>query len=1299
MTLHQYFTLAFALHLNPLPTIDYVPVAGGSGSTDTDLSDSSSSGALKAGPTTRLESIVTNHPPHPIQTISFLLQYTKALESVGPWAQLIELLDNADPDPTFRNLREFFDARYDSQGRLIGSELASSSNSPRKPKRRTGSINRLKGHDGGLKQRESQAEDARKASFSKSAGTSSGLKMSWLRKNSSATTSVQNETEEESSDDGNEGTSVPARKLWKASSRASELHIPKRGNSVGSGGHHLEEDLKTVRFTVRLDLHNVGLAPAPPRPPSKVARRASRSNRLARSPESVNRAPSLSARLKSRSSNAAPAYGGGQNLSQVASPESMLSAAGISEGGYSIDAELAAEKRRVGALAHDESHFADRNDAPASPTKPRGPAPFMRSKAKLSSPKAQKTKEFSASTATVDSLEDHGRAMDDYGTSPDTSAAPNSSGFRSRKGSVVSIGYSANGNGPRRPSMIQRFLDFGFRKRSLTLTSSSDIAGCSSGGEDNGAKRNASKPKHSSSQPDPTSLSEGMQSLGVNGENRNDPPVLTPAEGHNHSEAGQHGKSEFESNDEALDLGEDDEDDPALAAGKTRALSSSSMPSRRRSSGGSGTRSGLGANQISVEPHLRPVQEDGAFDFSRLRSPSSAASMSASAGEESNWELDGVEADVDEHMEGGPKIAEGEDFLSLLRAAAEISLSVAKDRLEEDCKAADPDDSSSSPDKSVSEHGRASIDGFPSQKALGKRPESGGGGTPSRSHSTSRPSVELRRSPMRQGQDIEPQTKVAAFNDEEEEAWWPCGEVDPLPVSISCALSDALGWEGILRLCYGTGSKSHVAGDYLALGRAAAMEQKNKAHEKSVLAWRSNVASASASPMKETERPSFSAFASESDKTMAVSSNGFTPSQSEDPTMEAGERGSHGLPPGTELGGPDSLLGPAQEGLVTALRKRETLSSKDTRTWADWASLAQSIKGWVEEYETTRVRAGLAREIGVDPLPLRESHETGMDQLLAEDTDDTSALLLSANGLRVPRPAELSVSPLSHAPTLTKANHGDENDSDRAIQVSESSRSPPKSANPLPISQNHFTLSQPSYVQFGSSLTHNWTRRTSSLSLSSAGKGVVGWLGRDIPLCVKKDALNRAHGFRRRAGIPEGLPVGPDGEEFADYRWSRERLRVKHFATALTIGTDSLSHYLSQLSTSSWVHRSAWELDYLEMCVFKSPLVADRFPSPGESVVPSARSYRAPEDGSSIDRTKLCPFPTEDGEWDATAWKEWLSSIKEGDIIVPAVAWQAWWTLISVLNGADRSGRTYDLQVKTLDEPFEALTDLSAVYI
>lgn len=80
-------------------------------------------------------------------------------------------------------------------------------------------------------------------------------------------------------------------------------------------------------------------------------------------------------------------------------------------------------------------------------------------------------------------------------------------------------------------------------------------------------------------------------------------------------------------------------------------------------------------------------------------------------------------------------------------------------------------------------------------------------------------------------------------------------------------------------------------------------------------------------------------------------------------------------------------------------------------------------------------------------------------------------------------------------------------------------------------------------------------------------------------------------------------------------------------------------------------------------------------------------------------RANLCPMPTPDGAWTSRSWRVWLAGVHEGQILVPAVAWQAWWTLIAILNGADRSGRSYDLQVKSFEEPFAALTDPKSVYI
>lgn len=116
------------------------------------------------------------------------------------------------------------------------------------------------------------------------------------------------------------------------------------------------------------------------------------------------------------------------------------------------------------------------------------------------------------------------------------------------------------------------------------------------------------------------------------------------------------------------------------------------------------------------------------------------------------------------------------------------------------------------------------------------------------------------------------------------------------------------------------------------------------------------------------------------------------------------------------------------------------------------------------------------------------------------------------------------------------------------------------------------------------------------------------------------------------------------------------------------------------------------------MCVFHSPIVAHRFPPPGWGAVLDEQTFQ-PETPQGRARANLCPMPTEEGAWQSQAWREWLASLKEGQILVPAVAWQAWWTLIAILNGADRSGRAYDLQFKSYEEPFSVLNDIKSIYL
>lgn len=154
--------------------------------------------------------------------------------------------------------------------------------------------------------------------------------------------------------------------------------------------------------------------------------------------------------------------------------------------------------------------------------------------------------------------------------------------------------------------------------------------------------------------------------------------------------------------------------------------------------------------------------------------------------------------------------------------------------------------------------------------------------------------------------------------------------------------------------------------------------------------------------------------------------------------------------------------------------------------------------------------------------------------------------------------------------------------------------------------------------------------------------------------------------------------------------------RSVRIATYPVISSASVQFFVHQLATSRWVFEGAWELEYLDKCIFGSDMIRQRFPPPGEQVVPAAHAYQ-PRAGEP-DLSTPCPYPSTSGAWSTHAWKSWLATLREGHVIVPAVAWQAWWTLIAVLNGADRSGRWYDLQVKAPNDSFEDL-DLSSVYI
>lgn len=359
--------------------------------------------------------------------------------------------------------------------------------------------------------------------------------------------------------------------------------------------------------------------------------------------------------------------------------------------------------------------------------------------------------------------------------------------------------------------------------------------------------------------------------------------------------------------------------------------------------------------------------------------------------------------------------------------------------------------------------------------------------------------------------DLFNRAKRGETNDEDE-PWWPAGGSDPLPVAIFSALGSALGWRGVMQLCYGRGSPVASSGELASLGRAAAAEAASK---------------------------------------------GNTDQQDHD-DLTNGE---------------------------VAPR----------RTFEDWQRMLLSLSRWTELYEMTRVRGGLSREIGLD--------------------------------------AEVKESSLAARPRA-------------------------------------------------------------QYSLSSG----------TIPGDVVADATDRRHPYRRRMGIPDGLPATEDGMEPGDYRWSRSRLGPASVATPATLAASSLAHYFSTLATTSMTYQSAWELDYLEALVLKTPIIADRFPPPiYRGIMASSHPFDSSEESQQVARAKsqTCPNPRLDGSFDVDKWVAWLRGLQPGSVVTPVVSLQAWWSIIAILNGAAPGT---NLQILAKEENWRDVVDdeadaAGAVYI
>ena len=1176
MALHQLFTLAFALHLEPLPTLDYAAVPyikDPAHSTDSLQGPES----LRVGPNTRLEPIHTRHFPHGVDTLSFLLNHTCAIDAVEPFAKLITLLDEADDDPEFRNLRDFFDARYASDGTLVGVD--------KEPRRRMRSVSRAASTKQPAR-RSSHATEARKSSFAASLGGASALKLNWLRRNNNSDSQHLDGSDDEDSQSrvsssGHTSNPAPPSAPYIRLSKRSSSSSPR--SSVSSSSHHTNSDTTTmVTFRIRLDLHSVGLASPPPKFRSARQPEASGSN-LQRSGSGRSVTSSEWRRRRARNSSLSS---GGAALRPVASPDSMASFGAVSTAAN-------------GESDHHSGFARLAIDTDLSPA------------ASRITPSAETPLTASAETNLPSITE--GAVSSPQGPSSPTNSKPG-----------------------RRASMMSKLLDFG-RKKSFLDRAINDV---------NDSRSASPAPSQGDEASDSRRASNATGASGLRA--------------HFRSGLGQQATNGTPSNEEALDLEEDD-DDGALRAKLMRNLSThTNAQSRRRSSAESSGKSHAAAK--STHHDLRPVHEDGLLDLTMVPSRSSVGTSFSEHGLPADSMGGNLSAEERSSAKARPApVMDGADFLSLFRAASSLGLKSIEDPFDH----ADVNGPVHGDDGNVATPGQESVRS--ARSAHVQVADTGSTNTPSvrtpqvRPKNSSLPatpgksvrSLDLDRSPLpppAASNPIDASFKLGASlaqnSGEEQEAWWPCGDVDPLPVCLASALGQALGWEGIMHLCYGKGSQAARQGNYVALGKAAALDQANKVHERSVLAWRSGVASASTSPprvdpLSSLHEPGSSNLASltgsltqklnldPADSSLEATNNASLL----DRLAEKAPQRSSTVPGATDMpsAAADKSTGMGEGWSRTPLLFGTKVNR--SRTWQHWQALFKSIKVWIDEYEKTRVRGGLAREIGLD-RPVEQPTAT-----------EDSTLTLST---------PIGVSPASPD-----------------VQVPLVVGSPPApSTEVLTVPRDKVDASTLSKV-LGTSLS--------------------------ISPCVLADATNRAHGFRRRTGIPEGLPLGPEDEETIDYTWSRKKLSVEHFATALTISCDSALHYFGQLSTCDWLHRSAWELDYLEMCVFKSPLVADRFPPPGEAVVLASQSYR-PAEGTQ-DRSRLCPNPDEAGAWDPDTWKQWLASIREGDIIVPAIAWQAWWTLISVLNGADRTGRCYDLQVKTPEEPFEALTDLNAVYL
>ena len=1217
--LQNYFTMPFALHLRPLPHISFLAHQESAESSEGDLNDgasTSSHGSNYRAGMHRLKPVLQSVPPHSLSTISILLERTGCLEAVPIWARLITLLDQADEDAQFTNLRQFFDARFDSEGRLIRNKDGEASSEDEKDK------GIFRGGSGLFKRtdrRSSQAknrspsfveEGKRRGSYSSRGASNaivgrskSRLGLSFNQEDRSAA----EEGEVDSSVGGNvrsqtsnKSNAQPRRQPGLQNGRrqaqqqqtvyksAPEILVPRQRQREGGskGGSQATSPVRPVRFKVRLDLHNVKLAPRPPRIPSSLTQQVSgrkRSQlstqqqvRLGTSPDNRLREGGEVRRVASTGASSDHSFVGSLSLRPVTSPESMWSQP-LSDGSHS-----------------DEHHGSRRRFTGQS-----DPISFSPSQGKSAILAKQSSVGHKSTTAGTRTASSTANTMSDFGTGSD-GVEDSSSSRKPSVGYVGSVGGSME-EGKRRPSIIQRLMGLSTRKTSFnrkrSTTSSTNRSNASQDDDQPLSSDVGGSPQQRGSglplarlQPTEPAASEtalvtSPTTLEVPGTVPFVIPVSTREE--DRPRLARTAEQSDWSNEEALDTA-DDEGSIASSSGWAKLMATKR---RTSSSGASPNPPTLGnPSGLKMESDLRPVHEDRVFDGVSVFSGNFPDD--ADIEEEDSDEGEGEEEE--DWQNGG-------DFLSLLRAAADKTLHLKPDQ----------------PDSAATE-----------QEI--RTPKS----------SSTRSGLHTPSGSVQMEEKLRAEALLAAFlrngHEENAESWWLCGSSDPLSISFACALSPSLGWKRVMELCYGRESQCERAGMFESLSKAAELNGKQENDSSKVRNWAQAVSTSSVPnhPSGEEGGLPTAQFRDRSDNSggdqepveMLSSVDALPPMEHAGGTFVVGSPAmDDDLAPSESISVQGDTVGPGKQTKLAKWMNRipgrsastpaedvqpDLFSSLDQRskekgrTWQDWAALMASIGAWMEEYETSRIRSGMARELDREP-----------------STD---------------------VHTRRHDSGFVEAGQVDK-EADRVVYASKASY--------------------------------------------------------QVPRCVALDALEADHGFRRRHGIPEGLPAGPDGQEMGDYRWARSKLSCGHFATSLLLATNSLSYFFSQLATSEWTYNSSWELDYLEMCVFHSQIISTRFPSPGPSIVPYDQVYQPRKDDEEGNRRAMtCPYPR-DNAWHADEWLRWLRRVHSGTILVPAVSWQAWWTLIAVLNGADGSGRALDLQVKAAEEPFAALDDMDSIYI